>query len=453
MKKIILLTLALIPLVIYGQDGYRPLVEEGKHWTYDNFMPLRPAKYDHYYQYELKGDTVISEISCLKMYSENLKNDGTTKYEGALYEKEKKVYCFYPGKSEAVVLYDFGCKVGETFYTPECKMLVVDIRTVDNSGIAVRQYTLEPSFEEYSERIGEVYWIEGVGATKDFFNMLPLTGNYNTLNACELNGEQLYHTVEPDLTEPGYHKMGVDGKQWNYVHYYVDKDGEHRDPYCYVVKGDTLIRRTTYKKLYYQDEKTERPVCLLYEEGRCVMKGDFGDNSYDMPIMRAFFDFGRDDFGRVFSWESAYGTRNTNWMVRNVETIEANSRTFRRYTCLQKYSDAGQQLATIEDAVDVWHDVWVEGIGSAVSGIEDQIPSHEPPTKTPEDYTYFVSCYENGECIFTAEDFAATTSLNPVNKAIDNVGRLAVYDLQGRQLKSLPHKGIYIRNGKKVVIK
>ena len=48
-------------------NGYRPIVEEGKHWTYENFLPLRPAEYDHYYYYDLKGDTLISGKKCLKM--------------------------------------------------------------------------------------------------------------------------------------------------------------------------------------------------------------------------------------------------------------------------------------------------------------------------------------------------------------------------------------------------
>ena len=49
------------------EDNYRPLVEEGKHWTYDNYMPLRPSEYDHYYYYDLRGDTLIAGQQCLKM--------------------------------------------------------------------------------------------------------------------------------------------------------------------------------------------------------------------------------------------------------------------------------------------------------------------------------------------------------------------------------------------------
>ena len=389
------------------QIAYRPLVEDGKHWTYDNFMPLRPAEYDHYYYYDLRGDTLIAEKKCLKMYSENEYNDSIIRYKGALYEEGKKVYCFFPQKDEAVQLYDFDCKVGDTLHVSAGQMVVKDIQTEDNGGIAIRKYT----FYNVENDI-DFCWIEGVGAKNDFFGMLPLPGNYNTLNACELNGEKLYQTIVPDYTENGYHKMGIEGKRWNYIHYYIDADGEHRDPYSYVVKGDTIIRRTIYKKLWYQDEKTERLVCLLLESGREVMKSiDFGDNSYDSPLMTFFFEFGREDFGRVFTWKAENSSGNTNWMVYGVDTIEVKGQPFRRYTCLQKYSEEGETLTTIEyDGDGVWHDIWVEGVGSETSGIEDQIPSHEPPVRTPNDYTYFVSCYEDGECIFTADDFNNLTA-------------------------------------------
>lgn len=419
MKRTLLFIMCVLAsITMWAQEDsndYRPLVEEGKHWTYDNFMPLRPAKYDHYYYYDLKGDTLVAGKNCIKMYSENQYNDSIVKYVGALYEENKKVYCFFPEKDEAELLYDFDCKVGDKLSVSERQMVVKDIRTEDNSGISIRKYTLLYTYEDEDKDYREehdITWIEGVGATIDFFSMLPMSGNYNSLNACELNGKKLYQEIEPDPTDEGYHKMGIEGKQWNYIHYYLDEDGEHRDPYSYIVKGDTVIRRTTYKKLWYQDAKTERFVCLLLEGGRTVYKNtDLGNNSYDSPILTAFFDFARTDFGRVFTWKAQNALGNTNWMVYGVDTIEVKGQSFRRYTCLQKYSDEGEQLSTIGYGGEgVWHDIWVEGVGSASSGIEDQIPLHEPLVRATSDYTYFVSCYENGECIFTADDFSKPDS-------------------------------------------
>ena len=388
-------------------ESYRPLVEEGKHWTVDDFMPLRPAEYDHYYYYDLKGDTLIAGKNCLKMYSDNLMNSSEIKYQGSLYEENKKVYCFSPGKEKAELLYDFDCAVGDTLHVQSGNLVVKDIQTEDNGGIAIKKYTLC----EVNEML-DILWIEGVGASTDFFNMMPYPGNYSTLKACELNGEKLYQTIEPELTDKGYHKMGIEGKRWNYIHYHLEDDGWHEDPYSYVVKGDTVIRRTTYKKLYYQDEKTERFECLLFETGRTVYKNtDLGNNSYDSPVLNTFFEFDREDFGRVFTWKADMNAGNTNWMIYGVDTIEVKGQPFRRYTCLQKYSEEGEKLTTIDyDGEGVWRDIWVEGVGSATSGIEDQNPFHEPYVRTPGEYTAFVSCYEDGECIFTADDFNVQTA-------------------------------------------
>ena len=227
-------------VALAAQDDYHPLIEEGKHWTYDNYMPLRPGEYDHYYYYDLRGDTLIAGQQCLKMYSENLMNNSEIKYQGSLFEENKKVYYFSPGKEKAELLYDFDCFVGDTLHVRAGDLVVKDIQTEDNGGIAIKRYTLY----ETNDML-DISWIEGVGASTDFFGMMPYPGNYNTLNACELNGEKLYQTIKKDPTEEGYHKMGIEGKRWNYIHYYIDNDGEHFDPYWYVVKGDTIIRRTT----------------------------------------------------------------------------------------------------------------------------------------------------------------------------------------------------------------
>ena len=339
-------------------ESYRPLVEEGKHWTYDDFMPLRPAEYDHYYYYDLKGDTLIAGQQCLKMYCTNRINDNAIYYEGALYEVDKKVYCFFPRKDNAELLYDFDCAVGDTLHVWEGDLVVKDIQTEDNGGIAIKKYIFR-SVSDYFEDDIEFFWVEGVGAFLDFFAMIPAPGNYGQLTACELNGEKLYQAVEPELTDKGYHKMGIEGKRWNYIHYHLEDDGWHEAPYSYVVKGDTVIRRTTYKKLYYQDEKTERFECLLFETGRTVYKNtDLGNNSYDSPVLNTFFEFDREDFGRVFTWKADMNAGNTNWMIYGVDTIEVKGQPFRRYTCLQKYSEEGEKLTTIDyDDEGVWRDI------------------------------------------------------------------------------------------------
>ena len=174
---------------------YRPIVEQGKKWTYHH--DIYQDAYDYYYR--LEGDTVVTGKDCLKMYSENKDNTGAIAYEGALYEENKKVYCFYSGKEEAELLYDFGCETGETLSIKSHDLIVQSIEDFEIGGKNNKCFTLQVQAlidEDHGESVlGTISWVEGVGATLDFFNMMPLYGNYNHLKACEVNGEVVYNAT------------------------------------------------------------------------------------------------------------------------------------------------------------------------------------------------------------------------------------------------------------------
>ena len=455
MKRFFVAYVILLSQVIaYAQEDYRPLVEEGKRWTYDNYLSVRPEKYNHYYWYELSGDTIINSQTCLKMYSDNKYNDGLMRYECALYEIEKRVYCFFANKEEPVLLYDFGCQVGDKLNTSEGTLTVTNIYPSQNGNRNLRYTQL--SVDGVPDEEGLIYWIEGVGCIKDFFGMAPYPGNYNSLVSCEVYGEFLYEYVQPKLTEDGYHEMGIEGKTWNYIHHYEDESGVHEEPYSYVVKGDTVLGRTVCKKVYYRDATSERLAFTMMEIERGVYLRNPGGKAWTQP-----YEFGRYDIGRVFDWNSAYGRGHVFWMLNTIDTIAVRGQDFRRLIFLQKTIEGGRQdsLTHINDDEDVWHEIWIEGVGSQYTGIE--YPIHEEPPVS-KDYTRFVSCYENGQCIFTAEDF--TTAIHNV-PAPQIANRKSLngkcYDLSGRRIvnsslltphSSLP-KGIYIKDGKKVVVK
>ena len=65
-------------------------------------------------------------------------------------------------------------------------------------------------------------------------------------------------------------------------------------------------------------------------------------------------------------------------------------------------------------------------------------------------YTYMKACYENGECIFTKDDFYKEAAGGVAIPSEAGVEDGAVYDLQGRRLRhTVP--GINIVNGKKIL--
>ena len=431
-----------------AQDlSYRPLVEEGKRWTYDNYLETRPDEYNHFYWYYLEGDTVINGKTCFKMYSENEYNDGKVSYKGSLYEEDKKVF-LVNNDGKFTLLYDFSCKEGDEITIEEGVMTVVSISTRVYEGHTLRIFELASKKLENVPDADymHIYWMEGIGSTKDFFGMTPLPGNNRGIVRCEVRGEVLYQYVQPKYTEDGYHEMAIEGKTWNYIHHYEDDKGIHEEPYSYIVKGDTVIGRTICKKLYYQDSISERFACTLFESGR-----EFRTLSPGSIAWNPHYNFGRTDIGRVFDWTSKQGKGQVYWMLHKIDTITVNDTDFRRLEFFSKTIDGGTpgMLKTIEDGTDVWHEIWVEGVGSELNGIED--PVHEKPLND-KDYTRFVSCYENGRCIFTAKDFRTDGVTFPASTATTQSSPW--YTLSGRHLPSLPtQKGIYIKDGRKVLIK
>ena len=198
MKKYLLLLLTLLPMSSWAQENDLPLVEQGKKWTYHH------ANFEYVwdYHYTLEGDTVVAGKNCLKMYSDNKDDKGEICYEGALFEEGKKVYCVYPEKDEANLLYDFDCRVGDTLKIGNVDLITLSIDTIVSLdtivGIVCKGERYDFQAQWYDEDTGEPFvmgtlsWVKGVGATLDFFNMLPLAGNYNSLVACEVNGDVLY---------------------------------------------------------------------------------------------------------------------------------------------------------------------------------------------------------------------------------------------------------------------
>ena len=368
--------------------AYRPLVKEGKHWTYDNFMPLRPAEYDHYYYYDLKGDTLIAGRQCLKMYSDTRSNDSAIRYEGALYEENKKVYCFFPNQDKAELLYDFDCVVGDTLNVYAGQLVVTDIQSEALGDIAIRKYTLQPVVPA-EEQMGEIFWIEGVGASKDFFVMLPLPGNYSTLKACELNGEMLYQ----NLTEEG-NSMFVDGRNWRYEHlkpYWEDvtylPTGYITSKYVLKVDGDTIFDGRPCKRLIWDTPEGATLYGYGYEEyGKVMLYAIINDPPFwaPFPIEQwvTLYDFTVSK-GSECHMDAFFKDK----IVREEGTVE-NDGTVRRYIGLGDVN------------IPTWPIVYaVEGIGSSFGLFEftDLIDDASS--------SRFIGCYDEDTCLYSAEDF------------------------------------------------
>ena len=121
----------------------------------------------------------------------------------------------------------------------------------------------------------------------------------------------------------------------------------------------------------------------------------------------------------------------------------------RKYLLILTMTSMGTEHLVIrlkENMLNQRSGYWIEGIGGN-AGIE------HPCMWSLRGYYYeFLSVYDDDECVFRAQDlWNHVSSVTPmVIKGSQDSS--PVFDLQGRRVAN-PQKGIYIRNGKKMVVK
>ena len=206
-----------------------------------------------------------------------------------------------------------------------------------------------------------------------------------------------------------YHTFLEDGKVWHYT----DNDYllNHKRSFSLIVHGDTVIDGKLCKKIYQDD--LSNYAFSMYEENRSVYC--FYNNK-----MNLLYDFNLKEGDQFNEW---------NLVVESVDTIEVCGHHFRRLIL----NDHNPYNATRE--------TWVEGIG----GIQNIIL----PVYTTGNTSSFSYCELNGDTIATKKVFA--NLLSGIQLPQKRANRSTINDLQGRRVTK-PQKGIYIRNGKKVVV-
>lgn len=221
--------------------------------------------------------------------------------------------------------------------------------------------------------------------------------------------------------------------------------------YDYRIDGDTVLNGVTYKKTYKTIVSVERK--LLYttpEEAAGTMNGyeyqEKGDTALNEEFLREedqkifiywppggtellLYDFSLAE-GESTSGNYAGGSDLT---VDKIETVVVQERKFRRFLLSSSYR---QDL------------FWIEGVGHPSGPFR----AYGNEVNDGKEYA-LLAVFEDGDCIFTKDDLAKLPEPSGIGIVDGNDGAESprIYDLQGRRLKSAPEKGIYIRDGKKMI--
>ena len=224
-----------------------------------------------------------------------------------------------------------------------------------------------------------------------------------------------------------YRPFVEEGKQWTSIE--VDgKDGYSRYYIAaYLISGDADIDGEPCKILWRKEGDGQYKIFryLLEQDKKVFVIGE----GYKSLIY---------DFGMAIGNSIQSGSDKAT--LEYVDTLMRAGKLYRRLHVNLRF-----------DAESMHYNgksVWIEGIGSP-SGPLMAYDWHNSGTQT---------CSINGEVIFSSEDFNLPIWHSDITGLKKEEIRLTsepaiVYDLQGRRIDGQPRQGIYIRDGRKVVVK
>ena len=453
-------------------EDYHPFLKEGKIWVgyfEETVSDVVEGKEESFIQkteivLRLNGDTIVNGGQYKKMdkYTTNVEriqmtpedkkgtrvtidvNKKPTREPLFWRETGRKVFLYDDRKKEEKLYYDFSLKEGDIFdanLVGGTDMTVCRIDTIRANGRYFRRFHLSGS----DRGSDDVVWVEGIGHCGfPYCNGESETDDdkhYQFLS-CRESGELIFtnndfNNESLTLTDDSYDNkvmspMLVDGRTWVYeYHHFEEQDSDsykyteelHQVSYC--LSGDTLIEGTNYRKMMRSYDDGDPVYYGAYREAYgdvyCIEKGNTTEE--------LLISFVPEKVVQLAAYDTCKGI---------VDEINVNGRSFRRHV----YTPT----STFESPLYA-----VEGIGFSVSGLVEGVVLEMVNCIC--DYQEFSACYEDGECIFTKDDFFlpyGVDGIEPVVPVLPKKGGL-IYDLQGRRLQGEPKHGVYIQNGKKVM--
>lgn len=257
--------------------------------------------------------------------------------------------------------------------------------------------------------------------------------------------------------ESNYHPLIGEGKAWHIQRQYLYRLTEWRWDcnYDYWMKGDTLIEGNVWKKVFAYSKELHAFSYFgaMREEGQKVYF-----IAKNASRRRLLYDFGlkvgdivycgveSEPLGMLCLLEpgDAYDV----WMglllrasmeLKDIDFVIMNGQTFRRLSFSVVFHDQLYPDASI---------IWIEGVGSDCG-------LFSPWNNLTNNGWCIITCSEDGSIIYNEDRFPIAGSLptDIMSRHIESYGINEMYDLQGRRLAQPPVKGIYIKDGRKVIVK
>ena len=404
-----------LPLGDWTGVYYRPLINDNKEWTMAYLGAVGP-EYQHTFSYEqiklgsaieMDGMTFKQIVSSNWNYNQNGPSNWKETNE-FLGEANGKVYLYNQQSKNTAQIMDFTLKVGDTYR----QMLTADPNDgyMDFVVTAVTDTVIATSVDKtprkclYLSSPGSTnrvdVWVEGIGSLVGGVRgayVLQSAGAIPMLRTCKQDGQTLYEAYHPFLKE---------GKTWNYRESYHNlwDDEQWTKDVSYVINGTTEIDGKTYYKMYRISEEGSNYYCALREEDRKVWiyTSDYGN--------RLLYDFGM-SVGDSYmpSYEPYYYQLTSITPMRFHYDQLLNVLYYDIYEMLDADATNPANFINYIATAPI-----VEGVGCEEGWNIMELYAVVPPNGIIH-REEFLSCYEDGKCIFTADDFNGLTNPNPAD--------------------------------------
>ena len=257
-----------------------------------------------------------------------------------------------------------------------------------------------------------------------------------------------------------YRPLLKDGKEW---YESVDLPPIERWDKRKHISGDTLINGERYYRLFeesvvyrlHSEEGeageyvvTEYPDRLILH----LMEQDGKVYQYQYGTKKLLYDFSLCTGDSLSGWEYHQSR------VTCADSILTGDDTMKRLWLTETADNAaawegmwGMSWPGEEERYSSEDGCWVEGVGCS-RGLT--APWHW--TDKDNRRSSLQNCYEDGVCIFTKDDFNASSyhaSTDKIQGTENQKRNMPAFDLLGRRLSRQPRNGLYIRGGRKIVVK
>ena len=426
---------------------YAHMVEKGKEWICRQQGENDSENAD--YRYFFDTDTLMFGIPHAGLYMQRLGSGQQPEFICGLIEVNRRVYMASGSNNtyQDVLLYDFSTQVGNTGNdkSGEYRASALTPASLGNEMSARIEWE---NTAATGSSLPRGYWIEGVGSTALPTAPLGFYPGYtrNCVLSCTFEGREIYNRGKDGFTEDfatilpslPYHPMLREGKKWNYKKKEWTLNGTREAFFSYILRGDTLIGGRQCLKMFLINESGDTYAGAWYEEDRRVYQVKPGTTNlmlqYDFNIQRQY---------DVHPCCQEYVGTSLPVYLCGTDVIKTQSAYLNRY--LHGVYEADNSTFCIE------------GVGGPL-GL---------PTgwfvPIANEAVHFLSCYEDGKCLCTAEEMSGE-AVDPSVAGMGEAGSLkqnaesrkqTVFDLGGRRVSTTDNlrPGIYIRNGKKVAMK